>query len=373
MTTALDTRSQATIVGNIAAGMQSRITSFLNFAVGSVLLALSEAYAAVALWLQAQNEVILTLTRASTSDGDDLDSWMADYQFARLTASASTGEVTFGLYSPKTSAVIIPVGTLVKSNDGSLIFSVFADTTNGAYRPDLGGYFLAAGATSVDVPVVCTQAGIAGNVAAGGITLIASQVQADTVSNAVGFTNGLDAEKDPEFRTRFWAYIASLSSATEGAYRLAVRNVQQNMRVQYLSQPGLVTLYVDDGSGAPSAALVQQCQAACDAVRAGGVQVAVFGASQLAARVRCIIEVDTASGYDTETVVAAVAAALTVYINAIPEGGKLAFTRIAAIAYAASPGVTDVTSVSLNSGTADLIAGLGQTIKADSIVIDPAS
>jgi uncharacterized phage protein gp47/JayE len=373
MTTSLDTRSHATIVGTIAAGMQSRLSQFLNFAVGSVLLAFAEAYAGVCLWLQECFIRILKLTRAATSDGEDLDTWMADYGFYRLQPVAATGQVLFGLYAAKTSATTVPVGAVVKTADGSLSFTVYADPTNGAYSADLNGYVIAAGTTSVSVPVICSSTGTVGNAAAGAISLIASQVPADTVTNQAAFSNGLDAEEDPDFRSGFVAYINSLSQGTEAAYRRVIRQVQQNLRVNYVSTPGLVTIYVDDGSGAPSAALIAACRSAADTVRAGGVQVALFGATGLAASVSMTVTV--ADGYDTEDTCAQVIAALSVYINALPEGATLRWGRLGQIAFDASPGVEDVGSILLNGGTSNLKAAPGQTIKVGGggLSVNPAS
>lgn len=369
MTTSLDTRSHATIVGNIAAGMQGRIAAFLNFAVGSVLLAFAEAYAGTCLWLQECFTRILKLTRASTSDGEDLDTWMADFGFARLAATYSTGQVVFGLYATKTSASVVPVGAQVKTGDGTLVFTVYADPTNGAYSTTAGGYVIAPGATSVSVPVRCSTAGTAGNVAAGAIALIASAVPADTVSNPAGLTNGLDQEGDEAFRQGFWDFINSLSQGTEAAYRRVIRQVQQNLRVNYSDEPGLVTIFVDDGSGSPSDTLIAACRAAVDMVRAGGVQVALFGATGLAATVQMIVTV--ADGYVANEVVAAVEAELSVFINALPEGAPLRYAKLGQIALN-TPGVDDVSSVLLNGGTSNLIAADSQTIKLASLVVSPA-
>lgn len=373
MATVLDTRSQSTIVGNIAAGMQGRFANFLNFAVGSVLLALAESTAGVALFLQRMFAQILALTRASTSDGADLDSWMEDYDFFRLPARSSTGSVTFSVFSPKTSDTVIPVGAQVKTGDGSLIFTVYADPGNGAYSAARGGYVLGAGATAVSVPVACSTAGTVGNVTAGAINLSASSFPADVVMNPAAFSNGMDAESDPDFRTRFWDYIASLASGTEASIRAAIRNVQQGLRVNTSSTPGLVTVYVDDGSGSPPASLIALCRTAGATKVAGGVQMALFGATTLPAAVQMIVSIER--GYVAADVVAQVTQALSVYINALPEGRPLRWARLDQIAFNSSPGVFNVTGVLLNGGTADLIPTQGQTVKIGTggITVSPAT
>jgi len=56
------------------------------------------------------------------------------------------------------------------------------------------------------------------------------------------------------------------------------------------------------------------------------------------------------------TVVALVQAALTVYIQGLGLGVSLPYSRLAQVAYDASPGVMNVTGVTLNTATADVTA-----------------
>jgi uncharacterized phage protein gp47/JayE len=380
MTTSLDTRSKDTIVGTIAAGMQGRLATFLNFAVGSVFRAVAEAHAGATLWLQKEFVTVLALTRASTSDGDDLASWMAQYGLVRLPARAATGLVTFGRYSASGTIVVVPVGAVAQTGDGALRFAVYADPTNGAYSAASGGYVMLPGAATVSAPVAAITAGTTGNIAAGAITLVGSAMPGvDLVTNPAALSNGLDAESDADLRARFVLFINSLSKATPTAIGSAVRSVQQglrytiteNIRPDGVTQYGYVTVYIDDGSGNPSAALIATVAAAVDAVRAAGVQVSVIGASTLPATVSMVVSVDPS--YYAPDVVAAVTAALSVYINALPLGAKLRYTRLEQIAYDASPGVTNVTAVLLNGGTVDLTPAAAQTIKATSLVINSAA
>src|SRR4051794_26633430 len=102
------------IVSNIATAVQGSAKSLLNFTVGSVLRAIAEATASVVLWLQAIILQVLTLTRAATSVGTDLDSWMADFGLARLAAVAAAGQVTFARFTATMQAVV-PVGANVQT------------------------------------------------------------------------------------------------------------------------------------------------------------------------------------------------------------------------------------------------------------------
>src|SRR5277367_1212082 len=91
----LSLQNFTTLVQNMAASVQSSAAQLLDLTVGSTLRAILEANASVALWMQWLILQVLQTTRASTSAGTDLDSWMADFSLTRLPAVAATGVVTF--------------------------------------------------------------------------------------------------------------------------------------------------------------------------------------------------------------------------------------------------------------------------------------
>jgi hypothetical protein len=61
--------------------------------------------------------------------------------------------------------------------------------------------------------------------------------------------------------------------------------------------------------------------------------------------------------------------ALLAYISSLTIGQSLPYTRLAQIAYDVSPGITNVSNVSLNGGTADLVATNQQAIRAGVLTI----
>ena len=128
------------LVQNTAAAVQGACSQFVDFTVGSILLAIAQANAGCLLWLQALCLQVLSQTRAATCIGTDVDSWMADFSFTRLAASSATGYVTVARYSPTLPATV-PVGAVVQTADGSQKFAVGIDTTNGAYSAAAGGYY----------------------------------------------------------------------------------------------------------------------------------------------------------------------------------------------------------------------------------------
>ena len=371
----LNTQSFTQIVQGFAAGVQSRATVLIDFSVGSILRSVAESFAAVALWLQALIVQVLAITRLSTSTGSDVDSFVADFGLTRFGAIAATGLVTFSRFTTSVVIPFIPVGTTVKTSDGTQIFTVYADTTNTAYSSVLGGYNMAAGTSSVTVPVAAQAAGANGNVNAGSISLIASPVSGvDTVTNPAAFTNGSNFETDTALKARFQLFIASLAEGTVAAIKYAVVALQTGMQVAVhenvtttgSTQAGMVTVYIDDGSGSPPASLVALAATAVNSVRAAGIQTAVYGATPLPANITMTLT--TAAGYTHQTVIAQVAAALGAAINARGLEVTLPYTLLSSVAYGVA-GVTNVSGILLNSSTVDLIPSFGQTIKVGSLVI----
>lgn len=364
-----------TLVRNQITAIQAICASLVNFTTGSILRSIVEANAAICLWLQGLILQLLATTRASTSTDTDLDSWMADFGLTRLAAVAASGPVTFSRFTP-TNQAVIPVGTTVETTDGTEAFAVTADSGNPAFNIGLNAYVVAALTASVTVPVQATAPGSGGNVAANTIMLLASAIPGiDTVTNAAPFANGIDAESDSDFRSRFVNYINSLSKATLAAVGAAIQNVQQGLtytiteNVDYsgAADMGYFYVVVDDGSGAPPTPLLNSIGNAVDLVRPIGSSFGIFAPILLTANVSMTITTDT--GYTHADVVADVTAGLNAYIDTLPLGGSLRYTRLAQIAYDISPGVINVTAVLLNAGTSDLAATPKQVIKSGTIAV----
>lgn len=136
---AITTQDFVTIVRNQVTAIQGAASSLVDMTVGSILRAVVEANAAVVLWLQGLILQLLATTRAATSSGADLDSWVADYGVTRLAGVAATGQVTFSRFTA-TQQAEIPVGSSVQTADGSQVFTVTADTTNPAYSARSGAW-----------------------------------------------------------------------------------------------------------------------------------------------------------------------------------------------------------------------------------------
>ena len=234
---------------------------------------------------------------------------------------------------------------------------------------------LATNTASVNVPVLAATPGAGGNVQAGAISVITSPISGvDTVTNAAAFTNGVNAEADSSFRSRFVAYLASLSKATKAAVGYAITSLQQNVyytltenqNYNGTTNVGYFYVVVDDGTGYPSNTLLTNASNAINAIRPLGSTFGVFAPSVETANVTMTIT--SASGLNHATVVGNVGLALQAFINGLTLGTSLPYTQLAAIAYGVS-GVTNVSGVLLNAGTSDLAATQQQKINAGTMVI----
>lgn len=373
---ALNTQDFSSLVRDQVAAAQASSTSLLDFSIGSVLLALIEANTgAIALWLQGIAIYDLALTRAATSNGADLDTWMADFGLTRIPAIAASGQITFGRFT-NTVQGVVPINAQVETSNGVVTYSVTLDTENANYNSSLGGYVLTAGTSEIDVPVEANTAGAIGNAAIGAINVISTPIAyVDYVNNPNTLENGTDQETDAAFRIRFVNYLASLSKATEDAIAYAISSVQgvidysitENEEYNGTERFGYFYVVADDGTGNPSPELLSNVNNAVDAVRGLCINFGVFAPIVVTANVSMTITV--ASGYDAPTVKDDVEAALQAYIDLLRLGNTLYYTRLMEVAYDANFGVLNVSAVLLNSGTANLTVNAKEMVKSGTIVI----
>ena len=344
-----------------AAAVQASASQALNLTTGSVLRAILEANASVALWMQWIILQALAMTRAATSVGSDLDSWMADFSLVRQPAVAATGAVTFAALSGAPVATIAP-GLIVRTSDGSQTFIVTTDTTNAAWT---GAAYVRA--LPMTLPVAAVNAGTQGNVLAGTIALIAAAVPGvDTVVNGAGFTNGIDAESDAALRSRFANYINTRSKATKQAIGYAVQAVSQSLTWTVQEATGSFIVTVDDGSGYPSAATLAAVGTSIENYRPVGVTYAVNAPTVVTATITFAIT--PTPGYSGAVLRIAAVAAVTAFVNGLPLGAALPYTRLPQVIYDSAQGISNVTSLLVNTATADIGGGAAQVVRVGSVV-----
>lgn len=372
----LTLQNMATLLSNMAAAAQGAVPgAILSFTTGSVLTAINEAVASVMLWLQWQLVLLWLKIRAATASGSDLDSWMADFGVAREQAVAATGDVLFSRFTFSSSAAV-PVGATVLTGDLSQSFVVVADPSNPFWVAASNGYLIPAGMQSATIPVQAAVAGTGGNVSAGAISLAGTALSGvDTVLNAAAFTDGAAAETDAALRARFVIFVNTRALATGAAITSAVIGVQSNLIYALFEnvssagafQPGNFIVVLDDGSGTPSATLLDTVSAAVAGVRPVGSTWAVTGPVVTAADIA--VTVTPPAGTTTAAMAAAIESAVAAYVDGLPINNPATATttaatlfpaQISAVVAAASPAGTTVTGVTVNGGTANVVPpGMG--------------
>jgi len=343
-------RIQAAAVGRAA-------RTLMDLSIGSVLRAILEANASVALWMQWLIMEVLAMTRAATSRDADLDSWVGDFGLSRLPAVNASVELRFSRATPGLAAVV-PVGALVRTgvDTGAQAFVVAAD----AGRPGWtgGGYAVAPTAGDVVVPARAVMAGRAGNVQAGVLRLLSTAIPGiDAVINDEVATGGLDAESDVALRARFSGFLDSRTRATGQAVSFAVQSVQQGLQFVVLDRvdsagverAGHFTVVLDDGSGVPSEALLEAVGGAIEATRPLGGSFSVRRPMLVPVDVtlRCVGPGDAAG---------AVEAAISAYIAGLPIGGGLAVSKVVQLSHEADGRIASVSAVTINGGSTDIQA-----------------
>ncbi len=196
------------------------------------------------------------LFRAS---GSDLDTRAADIDpalLARRTEIAAPGTVVFSrtVGAGSFGAISIPSGVRIEVPGESP--PIVAVTTAAG---SLGAFVGPGTQNSAPVAASILLAGSRGNVAIAALSKFAGAKPAgvDSVSNTVTFKGGADVETDDSFRARIFEYIRSLSGITTAfGLEVAARRViieATGQRVIHAKAvrvvPGLVNLYIDDGSG----------------------------------------------------------------------------------------------------------------------------
>lgn len=369
-----------TMVSIAAANAQASCKKLLNLTVGSVARSLLEANAAIGQWVQYEILQLWMSERLATSVGLDVDSFVGDFGLVRLPSVPATGTVTFSRYYGGSSALIVPyfnadgsingAGATVLTADLTQGFGVYTNTSDPNWNAQMAGYFMPAGTASITAPVRALVAGSAGNIQASAVSLITNPIPGvDSVANQTVFSDGTNGESDAALRARFQTFIATREKATIDAVKSAIQSVQDGLTYSVIenttpsgtAMPGYFTVTVDDGSGAPSDALLSAVYSAVDSVRPIGSSFTVQPPAVIIAAISMTI---TASpGYSKATLQGLVATAIETYINALGIGIALSYTRLSALAYGV-PGVATVSSVVLNSGSSDIGGGPTQVVKA---------
>ncbi len=202
----------------------------------------------------------------------------AAFDITPLPATPAVGAVTFSTGTGSTlptasQSVLIASGTVVQ-------------TTGGVQFQTTGNVTLAQGGTSVNASIIAMVAGTSGNQSAGTITKITSGLSYPLfVSNTLPTTGGAAAETPAQTFARFTAAVAAIGLASPVSIANAVIGVDVSGEVvKYATcyEPWIAagsgvgsgtagfTVYVDNGSGTASSALISAVQSLLNGSFSGG-------------------------------------------------------------------------------------------------------
>lgn len=257
------------------------------------------------------------------------------FNFQLLPARSAYGTVTFTASPTPTAEITIPKGTKLTTSTGTSY-----ETTE--------EIVVQIGQTSINASVVCTVAGIKGNVASGSVTTITSPITGITaVTNNTAITGGTDIETEADRRARFNQYITTLAMTTAkgvayGAMTAKLVNgtgdiTESVVSVRVMEPPtsgsaGTFSVYIYNGSTGASNDLKAECQKIIDGYydetgkpvagyKAAGVVATVIAATPVATV--CSMSISAKIGYDTALIKSRAIASIEEYFASLGVGDTL--------------------------------------------------
>lgn len=310
-----------------------------------------------------------------TGSSDDLEFLAVDHfgqSFARPEATPAVGTVEFTRPTTGAGNVLIPAGTIVKTNkdaDGNeQRFTVDSDVTM------IG--------LSVNANVTAEVAGTEGNVGVNTVINIESALTDGTivVNNSVAFSGGAAEQTDTEYREFIRNNVELIRGATKAAIQAAALNVSgvdsatavENLQsvIQWDIGTGTpvgasffiprVQLYIADSFGSASQALIDAVDEAVFVVRACGVKIDIFGATPLPMNWSATLTLDPGGPnfpeFSTDTT--RIVESMTKYILDLPIGTGFSrgLARLAMLSIWGPSGTGDLTDFTTNLPTGDIAA-----------------
>ncbi|WP_433943599.1 baseplate J/gp47 family protein [Paenibacillus sp. SN-8-1] len=309
-------------------------------------------------------DVVLGLAFADTAYGEWLDRAAREYGLTRKPAVKATGSLTFS--GP--DGTVIPAGTVASTGGEAPVYIVtLADATIS------GG--------SVTTPAIAQVAGSEGNVGVGTVALlIGDLVGIVTVTNAVNFEGGVDAESDDSLRARYFERAARpATSGNANQYRqwaLEIPGVSDAKVYPIWNGPGTVkVVLLDDDKTAPDASVVSATQAYIDPTQDGrgqgaapiGAVVTVAGAVEVP--INIALKVTLAPGATTAEVQAQIESGVRAYLKSLAFVDPLVrVTRIANVILDIPP-VIDYESLTVNGGGSNVAIADGQVAVLGTVTV----
>ena len=193
----------------------TRITDFNE---GSEIRTLLESFAVDIYTLMEETDDVSRIAFVETADGEWLDKHGANplVSLPRELGEKATGTVTFTIPESTTSEVVIPIDTIVISEETGLEYATLADAV------------IPVGETTATAMVESLTEGTDGNAESNTVTLFdddSTLYNGLTVNNDDAFEGGIDYEEDDEYRERLLTYIRKDDFGSVGYYETLCNDV----------------------------------------------------------------------------------------------------------------------------------------------------
>ncbi|MEV5028494.1 baseplate J/gp47 family protein [Paenibacillus sp. LPE1-1-1.1] len=298
---------------------------------------------------------VLNFGFVDTTYGAYLDSAASEYGVTRKAAAKSIGALTFS----GANGTVIPIGTRAVTSGSEPVY--FVTTTAGTVS---GG--------SVTVAAEASEAGESGNVSIGAVNLVVGNlVGVVTVANAFNFVGGADTETDDALRGRILERAQRPATSGNAAqYRqwaLEVTGVSDAKVYPIWSGAGTVkVVLLDADKTAPDSAVVTAATTYIESVRPIGATVTVVGATEVAINVS--VDVTLASGATLAGVRTEIENGVRAYLKTLAfTDATVRYTQIANVILDAA-GVVDYTTLTVNSGTSNIVIADGSVAVLGTVV-----
>jgi len=266
------------------------------------------------------------------------------FDFIREAGQKAAGIVIFSR-AGSSGDVTIPNGTLLSTPAG-IQFITTAESLIANGNTD-----------SANVTIQAYEVGTGGNVPASTITTIVTPIPGvDTVDNAASTTGGLNTETDGEFLRRFQEFIEGLGKANKAGLVTGAKEVTGIRSASVVEHFPPVssynaTLYIDDGAGEASAALIAAVAtrvvgdgtSANRGYKAGGINLRVLAPTKVVITVT--VEVATDGSLSDGVVEAAIKSDVQDYINNLLIGDDCIKNKIIEVII----GVASITDLTLSA------------------------
>lgn len=330
------------ILDNINLDIDKREGSFLSNTVSPLSVELAKTY------LDMQD--ILSLGFIQTNFDDFLDRRVNEFGVYRKQGKKATGEITV----TGNEGAIIEDGTLIKANNI---------------------YFVALNRLEISLDnilyVEAIEEGYKGNILANTIfELVEVNNSITSLTNKSNFTGGLDIETDEELRKRFVKVVNNPSTSGNKAHyeewALQVSGVGSARVYPLWAGNGTVKVMIIGNDNKPVLEdVINECKAYIEANVPIGCTLTVTTPSNLDIAIVSIIELE--EGYEKLDIKTEFEARLNEYLKNVDN--ELVYSKVYGI-LATIGGVNDITSLTLNGATENILIDESKIINISSIQIN---